>query len=94
MVSKILVDKKRILSFCEKNNYKYEDYIKAGIIQTYLRFTGEFLEHFEKNISVIDFINSLIAEPISDMDFPIDFKIGRESEYVLIQSKNQMLNTK
>lgn len=93
MVSKILVDKKRILSFCEKNNYKYEDYIKAGIIQTYLRFTGEFLEHFEKNISVIDFINSVIAEPISDMDFPIDFKIGRESEYVLIQSKNQMITS-
>ena len=62
MLQTICLEKDKIQAFCNQNNIEFCDYIKASVLQTYLRFTREFYDYFEENtdMQVLDYIKESV----------------------------------
>ena len=93
MLQTICLEKDKIQAFCNQNNIEFCDYIKASVLQTYLRFTREFYDYFEENtdMQVLDYIKESV-DVYKTIELPFACKVSGDGKCLSIEFKESDLD--
>ena len=93
MLQTICLEKDKIQAFCNQSNIEFGDFVRASVLQTYLRFTREFYDYFEENtdISVVDYIKQSV-DVYKTVELPFELKVSDNNDYLNVEFKESDLD--